>query len=330
MYLRTLVVLPCLLAGVFATTHNLTGSFSDFKAVSMKSENHAVGNLYSSCKEFDQDGDLVSIGKGCVATLLWSTYQVLSAATQVQPVAIIQNGTVLDQETSNGEGLSPDTATMTTAGAAVTVSSSSPDTAALAKSSAHSLSLGTYKLKLKRQSALANSMLLESINNGLPEQVGSRPGVRALEVSESEVHPTDGIAIRTNIHGNNAVLHVHTNGSHATAVFEKEPGSRMTRRDQYVSIAHSFRFAEETFGIKFQLNKISRANASMSDMHTYWNAFGYGNGEIDMVPAFNESDSWKFLVCDKGWGVIAGKVIALEGASDYSYESVDESILCVE
>jgi hypothetical protein len=109
MYLRTLVVLPCLLAGVFATTHNLKGSFSSFKAESMKSENHAVGDLYSSCKEFDQGGDLVSIGEGCVAILLRSTYQVLSAAAQDEPVVIIQNGTVLDKGISNGESLTTGT-----------------------------------------------------------------------------------------------------------------------------------------------------------------------------------------------------------------------------
>jgi hypothetical protein len=330
MYLRTLVVLPCLLAGVFATTHNLKGSFSSFKAESMKSENHAVGDLYSSCKEFDQGGDLVSIGEGCVAILLRSTYQVLSAAAQDEPVVIIQNGTVLDKGISNGESLTTGTATMTTTSAAVTVPSSSSYIAASATSSAQSPSLDTYKLKLKRQSDLTNSMLLKSINDRLPEQVGGKPGVRVLEIDESEVHPTDGIAIRTNIHGNNAVLHVHTNGSHATAVFKKEVGSRMTRRGRDASIAHSFRFSEKTFGIKMQINKISRADASMSDMHAYWNAFGYGNGEADMVPAFNGSDSWKFVVCDKDWGIIAGKVIALEGASDYSYESVDESISCVQ
>jgi hypothetical protein len=322
MYFRAPVVLSCLLAGVFATTHNLKGSFSNFKAESMTSENHAVEDLYSSCKEFDQGGDLVSIGKGCVATLLWSTYQVLSAAAQEKPVVIIQNGTVIDKETSNGESPTTNTATMTTADAGLTAPSST--------SSVQSPSHDTYKFKLKRQSDLTNSMLLESINNRLPEQVGGKPGVRVLEIDESEVHPTDGIAMRTNIHGNKDVLHVHTNGSHATAVFKKEVGSWMARRDQGVSIAHSFLFSKKAFGVKVQLNKISRANASMSDMHAYWNAFGYGTGEIDTAPAFNGSNSWKFVVCDKNWVVIAGKVVALEGPSDYSYESVDDSISCME
>lgn len=284
----------------------------------MKSEDHAVGNLYNSCKEFDQDGDLVSIGKSCIATLLWSTYQVLFAATQVQPVDIIHNGTLLDEKTSTEGGFSVTTATITTEGAVMTAPSSSQST-----------SLQNYEVKLKRQSDLTNSMLLESINDGLPGQIGGKLGVRALDIGESELHPTDGIAIRTNIHGDDAVLHVHTNGSHATAEFKKETDSRMTRRDQDVSMAHSFRFSEKAFGIKMQVNKISRVNASMSDMHAYWNAFGYGNGEVDMAPAFNGSDSWKFVVCDKVWGVIAGKVIALEGPSDYGYESVDESVSCV-
>ena len=322
------MMLPCLLAGVFANPHNLIGSFSNFKAEGMKVEDHTVGVLYNSCQEFDQNGDLVSTGRSCIATLLWSTYQVLFAATQMRPVDIIQNGTVLDGKTSTMDGLSA-IITSTAGEEAVGTAPGSPSsTASFTTTLSQSPSLATYGVKTKRKDDLTNSMLLKSINDGLPEQVGGKLGVRALAIGESELHPTDGIAIRTNIHGDNAVLHVHTNGSHATAEFKKEAGLQMTRRDQDVSMAHMFRFASEAFGIKMQVNKISRVNASMSDMHAYWNAFGYGNGEVDMTPAFNESDTWKFVVCEKDWGVIAGKVIALEGPSDYGYESADESIPC--
>ena len=329
MHLKGLIVLPCLLTSAFATTHNLTGSFSKFKAESMKSEERSVQDLYNSCNEMDQDGNLLSTGKVCVATLLWSTYQVLHAATQVQPVDVIHNGTVINEEASNEEIIPITTAAVTTGAAVAIAPNSSPLSVSPTTSSRQPSSPQTYKSKPNQQRDITDSLFLERINDKLLEQqYGDRLAVRALDTGESELHPSDGVAIRTNVHANDAFLHVHTNGSHATAEFKKETGSRMLRRDQDVSIAHSFQFSEKSFGIKMQINKIGRVNASMSDMHAYWNAFGYGNGEDGTDPAFNGSDSWKFVVCDKGWQVIAGKVVALEGPSDYVYEPNDEKIGC--
>ena len=330
MHIRILTVTSSLLGGALAATHNLTGSFSTFKAESMAPGARTVGNLYDSCKEFDQDGELVSIGRGCIETLLRNTYQVLFAATQVQPVDVIHNGTVLKDGT-DAEHKSPDTPTTSlTISAVSTAPSSSSPVDAMTKSSSQSTSPGSYGINDKRASDSAGSKLMESMNDKLSELFGTKHGVRAVEIIESEFHPSDGIAIRTNIHGDNAVMHVHTNGSHATAEFRKETVSRMTRRDQDITMAHNFQFSEQAFGIKMQVTKINRINPSMSDMHAYWTAFGYGNGEVGLAPAFNGSDSWKFVVCDNGWRqLIAGKVIALEGPSDYGYESIDESIACM-
>jgi hypothetical protein len=341
MYFRTWVVFPCLYAGVFAISHKLTGSFSNFRAESMKTENYTVGSLYDSCKEFDRDGELVSEGRVCVATLLWNAYQVLIASTGVQPVQVIHNDTLFDQGPPIGKSFSIGTGTVPSQPTAViapssllsavtTITSSLQSTSTIATSSSRSILPDTYNIKLKRENDHANSMLLRNLNENLSQQLGGKHGIRALDIGKSELHPKDGVAIRTNIRGNNAVLHVHTNGSHATAEFKKETVSQISRRYQDVPMAYNFRFSEAAFGIKTQITKINRVDASLSDMHAYWNAFGYGNGEIDIAPAFNGSDSWKFVVCDKGWKqVIAGKVIALENPSDFGYESYDESIPCV-
>lgn len=306
----------------------------------MKPESNTIGSLYESCTELDQDGGLVSMGRGCVATLLLNTYQVLFAATHVQPVDVVHNDTVFDQRPSVGKSSTTPATSLAQSNVATiasssfstvaTITSSFGSTVTLTTSSSHSTVSGTYGAKLKRESDLANSMLLESMNDRLSQQLGGRHTIRALDIGESHLHPKDGIAIRTNIHGDDAVLHVHTNGSHATAEFKKDATLQMTRRDQDLAKAHSFRFSEGAFGIKMQVNKINRANASTSDMNAYWNAFGYGNGEIDPAPAFTNSDSWKFVVCGvDGWTqLIAGKVIVLEGPSDYGYEPYEESIAC--
>lgn len=328
MYFRKLVVLPFLFNSAFATMRNLTGAFSEFRVVDMISENHAVGDLYDSCNEFNQEGDLVSAGKGCVAALLRSTYQVLSAATEVRPVNIVHNGTVLDEKLPNKEGISSPIAAVTNDADTITTSCSSSSAVTLATSLARYVSPQPHEAKLNGRSDTTDSMLIQRINDQLSERGGGKLGVRALGIEGSEFHPTDGVAIRTNIHGNNAVLHVHTNGSSAIAEFKKESGSWMSRRDQDVSIAHNFRFSERSFGIKMQINKITGVNASMSDMQDYWNAFGFGTGEDWFPPLFYASDTWKFVVCDKGSGVISGKVIALERPSDYVYESADDAISC--
>lgn len=317
MHLRTAIVLPCLVAGVSATNlHSLKGSFSSFRAENMKPDNNTIESLYDGCTEFDQDDKLVSTGGSCVGALLRDTFQILLAAPQEAPVNVVHNDTVLD----------PQPLTETSCTVAATASSSTSTIPTTATSSQSTLP-GTYGAKIRREEDPAHSMLLDSMNDRLSRHHGGRNVIRALNIGESELHPEDGIAIRTNIHGDDAVLHVHTNGSHATAEFRKDDTPRMTRRDEDVAKASSYRFSEGAFGIKMQITKGNKAGLSLSDVDAYWNAFAYGNGED--VPALRGSDAWKFAVCDvSGWTQLAGKVIALESPSDYGYESYDEFIAC--
>jgi hypothetical protein len=183
----------------------------------------------------------------------------------------------------------------------------------------------SHGVKLRREDDYARSVLLDNMNGRL--SLGGRNVIRALDVGESELHPEDGIAIRTNIRGDDAVLHVHTNGSHATAEFRKDTTLRMMRRDEVVPKASTYRFSGGAFGLKMQITRGNKDDLSLNDVYAYWNAFAYGNGED--VPALKGSDSWKFAVCDvSGWMQLAGKVIALERPSDYEYESYDEFIAC--
>jgi hypothetical protein len=194
-------------------------------------------------------------------------------------------------------------------------------------SSSQSTVSESYGVKLRRKDDSANLVLLNSMNDRLSQHLGGKNVIRALDIGESELHPEDGIAIRTNIQGDDAVLHVHTNGSHATAEFRKDTTLRMTRRDEVVPKASSYRFSEGAFGIKMQVTKGNKASLSLNDVDAYWNAFAYGNGED--APALKGSDVWKFAVCDvSGWSQLAGKVIALERPSDYGYKSYDEFIAC--
>ena len=304
----------------------------------MKPDNKTIANLYDGCSEFDQDDKLVSTGGSCIAALLRDTFEVLLAAPYDEPVNVVHNDTVLD----------PQSSVETSSTSAVTASSSQSTIPALATSS-QSKVIGTvnlprstvtstigssqstvpesYGVKLRREDDSAHSVLLHSMNDRLSHHLGGRNVIRALDVGESEFHPEDGIAIRTNVRGDDAVLHVHTNGSHATAEFRKDTTLRMMRRDEVVPKASTYRFSGGAFGLKMQITKGNKAGLSLNDVDAYWNAFAYGNGED--VPALKRSDSWKFAVCDvSGWMQLAGKVIALERPSDYGYEGYDEFVAC--
>lgn len=339
MHLQTIIILPCLVASVSATnSHNLKGSFSSFRAENIKPDNNTIANLYDGCSEFDQDDKLMSTGGSCIGALLRDTFQVLLAAPYDAPVNVVQNDTVLDPqssvETSSSSAATASSSQSTIPTLAMSSQSKVTGTMGLPQSTVTSMISASqstvperYGVKLRREESHAHSILLSSMNDRLSQHLGGRSVIRALDVSESEFHPEDGIAIRTNIQGDDAILHVHTNGSHATAEFRKDASLRMTRRDEVVPKASTYRFSGAAFGIKMQITKGNKANLSLNDVDAYWNAFTYGNGED--IPALKESDSWKFAVCDvSGWMQLAGKVIALERPSDYGYESDDEFIAC--
>lgn len=304
----------------------------------MKPDNNTIANLYDGCSEFDQDDKLVSTGGSCIGALLRDTFQVLLAAPQDAPVNVVHNDTVLDPQSSAETSLTVAATASSTQSAVPTLEASSRSkvigTVGLPQStvtstigSSQSTTPESYGVKLRRADDHKHSILLDSMNDRLSQRLGGRSVIRALDIGESELHPEDGIAIRTNIQQGDAVLHVHTNGSHATAEFRKDTTLRMTRRDEVVPKASSYRFSEEAFGIKMQITKGNKASLSLNDVDAYWNAFAYGNGED--VPALKGSDSWKFAVCDvSGWTQLAGKVIALQRPSDYGYESYDEFIAC--
>jgi hypothetical protein len=321
-----------------ANPHKLKGSFSSFRAENIKPDNNTIANLYDGCSEFDQDDKLVSTGGSCIGALLRDTFQVLLAAPYDTPVNVVHNDTVLDPqssvETSSTVAATASSSQFTIPTLVISSRSKVIGTVSLPQSTVTSM-IGasqftvpeSYGVKLRREDDHANSILLDSMNDRLSQHLGGRNVIRALDVGESELHPEDGIAIRTNIQGDDAVLHVHTNGSHATAEFRKDTTLRMTRRDEVVPKASSYRFSGGAFGIKMQITRGNKANLSLNDVDAYWNAFAYGNGED--VPALKGSDSWKFAVCDvSGWMQLAGKVIALERPSDYGYESYDEFIAC--
>ncbi len=75
---------------------------------------------------------------------------------------------------------------------------------------------------IRVRSAEVHYTLLEKINRMLASSAGLAKSVRATHVERSNTDPSTIIA-RINILGNNTALSIHTNGSHASAMFAEAP-----------------------------------------------------------------------------------------------------------
>ncbi|KAL1581873.1 hypothetical protein WHR41_09356 [Cladosporium halotolerans] len=301
-------VLPCVISGTFAASHYFEGSFSSFKALSVKPDANTTKELYSSCTGFDASGKAVSTGNVCVKELLWDTLAVLLATSggMQTPAHAVSNDTVLDVGPASVTSLS------------VTTPTSSQQAAA-------SQATGS---KYRRMDDAAQSALLKRVNDNLSEVMHEEHSIRAVSIGHSDIHPTDGIAIRTNVQNSGAFFHVHTNGSHATATLNKDASTSMRRRGQDSAGKHSYEFSKNMWGVKVQINKANGGDVSMSDLDAYIAAFTYGNGESE--PALKESDDWKISVCDRDRKVqlLFGKVVSLQRPSDNGYERPEDWMNC--
>lgn len=82
--------------------------------------------------------------------------------------------------------------------------------------------------------------------------------LRATHVVPSHVHPHDGLAIRTNVHGDSSAMHLHTNGSHGMVLFDEE--TELQRRDFLDTDNHYFKFSGIN-GFKAQVHSINHPSA---------------------------------------------------------------------
>ncbi|KAM0724050.1 hypothetical protein Q7P37_000230 [Cladosporium fusiforme] len=305
MHLQTALVLPCLVAGVLAETHQIQGSLSKFKAVSSVEGKDVTEKVYQSCKELDQDGNKVSDGSVCVSKLLELTFLAMTAG---EDVMLIKNNTVLDTHPT------------------VEASTDSATTA----DPSHSATPENYGANSKRND-VEGEMLLKRMNDRISQLSRGKHTVRLVHVGASDVHPRDGIAVRTDVRSEDAVLRVHTNGSHATAAFERSAFPQKDRRDEAMTQTHKYEFSEGAKGIKMQLQWAENKNGcdvSPRDLGVFASAFGFGDGKTE--PAFKESDSWKYVVCDKKENakLFQGKLISQKIDTDLGYEGGDDFMDC--
>jgi hypothetical protein len=312
MRLELAVILPYLVAGVVSDPNRIEGSVSKFKAESLTDSTQWTRKIYDNCVQY-HGGKFVSQGWPCVSELLKTTLAALTIVGQVdEGVRLVNNGAGFEARSNPETNLTPTSSILATEPAQSTDSRSSG-------------------AKFERGDGVENDKLLRKINNHNRKHSNAAHMVRAVQVGHSMVHPRDGVSVRTNVHNDDTTLHVHTNGSRATATFEKVSLSQMNRRDEAVAQKIEFKFGTMQ-GIKMQIDWSSddqqKRYMSSSDLEFFTTAFGHGDGVND--PAFMKSDSWRFVVCTNvdNAKVLQGKLISLVSATDSSFEEDDDDMAC--
>ena len=309
MRLAIATILPYLVAGVVIEPYRIEGSFSKFKAENLTDGVQWTAEIYDHCRQY-YDNALVSKGRPCVSELLKTIFTALTFARHAdENVKLVYDNIGFETRPK------PETDSTSTS-------------STLAAKPSQSADLDSYGAKFERGDGVMNDVLLRRINSYNWRQSDDAHIVRAVQVGHSMVHPRDGVSVRTNVHSDDTTLHVHTNGSHATAMFEKTAMSQMNRRDEGPAPKMQFQFGNDVEGIKAELEWASddeqKRYVSSNDLDFYTSAFGHGDGHDD--PPFMKSNSWKFIVRNTTDSVklFQGKLISLQHPSDYSYEEEED------
>lgn len=160
----------------------------------------------------------------------------------------------------------------------------------------------------------SSSKLLQRMNKRLSDRSDGKHKVHAVELTPSEYHPNDGIAIRTNIRDVDSALRVHTNGSHMTATFKRDNFSAAGPSDTSDTQEPAFGF-DGAQGLKLQL-RWKEPREIPSDLNSLLPIIAYQSW-------LKASDSWAFVECDAGQGgmILQGKLILQDDGAGSNFET---------
>lgn len=302
MHLQPALLISILAIGVSATYRvdgTNYGSESDLIVAPQVPGARVTNDIYNHCNETNEGGEQISDGEECFGNALQYMVQALSDAHNVKQMVALLSNTVSGVQSL---ALGPVNSTATAS-----------------RSSLDSIPSATESMlpKLKRQSGNVLEAALDELNDQILRRSEGRRRPRAVQIGHSDVHPTDGLAIRTNVRSGDATLHVHTNGSHAIAAFENDAFPPLDRRDASFTPGPVYRF-EGAQGLKLQI-EVADAQA-YSVLSTLLSTLAHGEGE--MAPKLKESDSWGFVLCGKlnKEMMLQGKLVAEDDGAGYDRE----------
>jgi hypothetical protein len=306
MYLPSALLLPLLAASALAnyrvngTTYGVN---SDLLATPLVPGARVMNDVYTGCQQLNEKGEQISKGEECVWNGLQYMIHVLGLAhNAIQAVALLNN-------TVSGVQALPFPTNRSIA------SSSSLNNS---PSATGSISLPI----LERRYSNNRQALLDELNDQISRRSEDGRGPRAVQVSDSEIHPMDGLAIRTNVHSGDATLYMHTNGSHATAAFKKDVFPSLGRRNT-VFVPQTRHQFEKNQGIKIQIRVAERADYKKFDTLLS----DLAHGKDGRAPRLKDSDSWSFSMCEESYDIelLRAKLVAEDDGAGYDFESGGEN-----
>jgi hypothetical protein len=287
--------------------HQVDGTSSYLVAAPLVPGKMVINDTYTHCEGLNANGEQVSGGEECFWNGLQYMLQALSDAhNDLQAVALLSN------TVSGVESLPPATVISKAFNPIATTSTYSLDSTPS--------TIGSISSKMKRQDGNVRQAFLDQLNDQILRRSQDWRGPRAIQISDSEVHPMDGLAIRTNVHSGASTLHVHTNGSHETAAFKKDVVPPPGRRDAVSMPGSRYQF-QGTQGLKLEIQITAQEHYGM--FGTLLSDLAHGNDQ--MAPVLKESDSWGFILCKKPENTILlrAKLVAEDDGAGYNWETMD-------
>jgi hypothetical protein len=303
MYLPSALLLPILAASALANYRVDGTTYGVYLlATPLLPGARVMNDVYTGCQQLNEEGEQISKGEECVWNGLQYMIEALFDARDVlQTVALLSN-------TVSGVQALPPTTKRSIASSSF--SDTSPSDTRLTSP------------RLKRRYRNDRQAFLDELNDQISRRSedGRRP--RAVQVSDSEIHPMDGLAIRTNVHSGDATLHIHTNGSHTTAAFKKDVTPPLGRRDA-VSVPRSRNQFQGNQGIKIQIGLAEGENYNKFSTLLY----DLAHGKDGRAPRLNDSDGWGFSMCEKSDDIelLRAKLVAEDDGAGYDFESGGEN-----
>jgi hypothetical protein len=302
MHLQSILLIPILTIGALANnTYNITkdGVGSHLLAASLATDGRVATEVYDGCRENNRDGVQINEGEKCFWNAVVYMFEALRDSNSYLGVALLSN--TVNNMPVNADMPSPN----------ITSSGPLPSLETVVAATT------TPPLKLKRQDQSAKEVVWAELNDQIRRRSEGEHRPRAVHIRPSNLHHTDGLAVRTNVRSGDATLHVHTNGSHATAAFTKDPVPSLGGRDAASIPGPEFQF-EGLQGLKVQL-KVVDMNAFNFSIDLLYEL---GLGMDGLTPKLREYDSWALALCNNfsKEQTLWGKLIAEDNGAGDEYE----------
>ncbi|KAK4503222.1 hypothetical protein PRZ48_006650 [Zasmidium cellare] len=172
----------------------------------------------------------------------------------------------------------------------------------------------------KKRNSIHARRLLTAFNDELLKRHGDDNGLRADAIVPSTLHPNDGYAVRMNVRNDaQDYLHLHTNGTHAAALFHSSPH---TRRQGLLDTQYHYYTWSGLDGLKVEWHNINHDPNNKDDFPNIMSA--WARSDLMPSPILSNADLWDFEACNKPGTAtfFYGRLVFEVNRPGFNYEDV--------